>query len=247
MSAGWTETDTLIWHTKTKTPLIYYCGDRKKHKPIITSRIISELQNKLYRITIMSTIRSSSNTTMRFATRAAATVTRQFSVVVEQTKATTSRLETLRSQLSNDESTIDDYVVTRNEKAPPRSKHVLPKPRWLKAAPADSPNYQKLRTAVRELGLATVCEEARCPNIGDCWSTSTATIMIMGDTCTRGCRFCSVATSKQPAPLDPDEPMKVATAIGQWGLDYVVLTSVDRDDLRDQGANHFRNVVVQLK
>jgi lipoic acid synthetase len=129
---------------------------------------------------------------------------------------------------------------------------VLPKPRWLKARPADSANYERLRSTVRELGLATVCEEARCPNIGECWGggedqTATATIMIMGDTCTRGCRFCSVATSRNPPPLDPDEPEKVATAISKWGLDYVVLTSVDRDDLEDQGSEHFAQVVRLLK
>jgi len=105
---------------------------------------------------------------------------------------------------------------------------------------------------VRELGLATVCEEAKCPNIGECWgggegSTATATIMIMGDTCTRGCSFCSVKTSRTPPPLDLEEPEKVATAIAKWGLDYVVLTSVDRDDIEDQGAGHFRKVVQKLK
>jgi len=97
-----------------------------------------------------------------------------------------------------------------------------------------------------------VCEEARCPNIGECWGggkdqIATATIMIMGDTCTRGCRFCSVKTSRKPPPLDPDEPEKVSNAIAKWGLDYVVLTSVDRDDLEDQGSNHFRQVIQKLK
>jgi lipoic acid synthetase len=166
-----------------------------------------------------------------------------------------SRLESLRQQLSSEEATIDTFVAGDRpvrKKAPPRSSKILPKPRWLKAAPAESENYQKLRSTVRELGLATVCEEARCPNIGECWGggkegTATATIMIMGDTCTRGCRFCSVKTSKAPPPLDPEEPVKVATAISKWGLDYVVLTSVDRDDLEDQGSDHFRQVVVQLK
>lgn len=104
---------------------------------------------------------------------------------------------------------------------------------------------------MKGLGIATVCEEARCPNIGECWGggknqTATATIMIMGDTCTRGCRFCAVKTSRAPPPLDPLEPQKVATAITQWGLDYVVLTSVDRDDLADQGANHFAETVRRL-
>ena len=178
------------------------------------------------------------------------------------------RLAALRQELASDNATtIDDFVTTTNSsdnnnnnnnnniirrKAAPRSSKILPKPRWLKAAPADSANYQKLRQTVRELGLATVCEEARCPNIGECWGggpdqTATATIMIMGDTCTRGCRFCSVATSRTPPPLDPEEPSKVSTAIAAWGLDYVVLTSVDRDDLPDQGAEHFAAVVRQLK
>ena len=178
-------------------------------------------------------------------------------VTVTQTTAAASRLEALRAQLEREDGTLDDFVAGQTEtpvrkKAAPRSSKILPKPRWLKAKPADSENYQRLRSNVRELGLATVCEEARCPNIGECWGggsdgTATATIMIMGDTCTRGCRFCSVKTSKAPPPLDPLEPEKVSTAIAEWGLDYVVLTSVDRDDLEDQGSDHFRQVVQQLK
>ena len=178
-------------------------------------------------------------------------------VTVTQTTAAASRLEALRAQLEREDGTLDDFVAGQTEtpvrkKAAPRSSKILPKPRWLKAKPADSENYQRLRSTVRELGLATVCEEARCPNIGECWGggsdgTATATIMIMGDTCTRGCRFCSVKTSKAPPPLDPLEPEKVSTAIAEWGLDYVVLTSVDRDDLEDQGSDHFRQVVQQLK
>jgi len=172
---------------------------------------------------------------------------------------TSSRLESLREQLANDDDSLHDYALLEQQqqrpvrkKAPPRSDKILPKPRWLKAKPADSENYQNLRTTVRELGLATVCEEARCPNIGECWGgaedgTATATIMIMGDTCTRGCSFCSVKTSRAPPPLDPEEPEKVANAIAKWGLDYVVLTSVDRDDLPDQGSQHFRSVVQKLK
>jgi lipoic acid synthetase len=97
-----------------------------------------------------------------------------------------------------------------------------------------------------------VCEEARCPNIGDCWGggeeqTATATIMLMGDQCTRGCRFCSVKTSRTPPPLDPNEPENTAAAIARWNLDYVVLTSVDRDDLPDGGANHFARTIQLLK
>ena len=89
-----------------------------------------------------------------------------------------------------------------------------------------------------ERGLATVCEEARCPNIGECWGGGTATFMVMGDTCTRGCRFCSVETSKAPSPLDPKEPEHLALSVDEMDLDYVVVTSVDRDDIPDQGAHH---------
>ena len=97
-----------------------------------------------------------------------------------------------------------------------------------------------------------MCEEAKCPNLGECWGggdghTATATIMIMGDTCTRACRFCAVKTSKAPPPLDPEEPANVAKAIAAWGLDYVVLTSVDRDELDDQGAGHFAETIRRLK
>ena len=97
-----------------------------------------------------------------------------------------------------------------------------------------------------------VCEEARCPNISDCWggstkSAATATIMLMGDTCTRGCRFCSVKTSKAPPPLDPHEPENTAEALSRWGLGYVVLTSVDRDDLSDGGARHFAETIAKIK
>jgi lipoyl synthase len=185
-----------------------------------------------------------------------------FLTEVEVTKSTislSSRLQALREQLAQEDASLDDFALATSsdealvrKKAPPRSSRILPKPRWLKAKPADSENYHRLRNTVRELGLATVCEEARCPNIGECWGggeeeMATATIMIMGDTCTRGCRFCSVKTSRAPPPLDPDEPEKVSEAIAKWGLDYVVLTSVDRDDLEDQGSNHFRQVVQKLK
>ena len=116
-----------------------------------------------------------------------------------------------------------------------RRKPFVPKPRWLKAEIPSGENYETLKQTVKSLGLSTVCEEAKCPNIGECWGgkkgTATATIMIMGDTCTRGCKFCAVKTSRTPPALDVDEPNKVATAIAKWGLDYVVLTSVDRDDL----------------
>ena len=112
------------------------------------------------------------------------------------------------------------------------------KPTWLRI---DAPygqraeNLERLSKDVRKLNLATVCEEAKCPNIGECWGgkegTATATIMLMGDTCTRGCSFCNVKTSHTPPPLDAAEPARVAQAVASWGLHYVVLTSVDRDEL----------------
>ncbi|XP_053712834.1 lipoyl synthase, mitochondrial-like [Synchiropus splendidus] len=125
-------------------------------------------------------------------------------------------------------------------------------PPWLKTEIPIGKNYNKLKNTLRDLNLHTVCEEARCPNIGECWgggeyATATATIMLMGDTCTRGCRFCSVKTARQPPPLDPDEPFNTAKAIAAWGLDYVVLTSVDRDDISDGGAEHFAKTVSHLK
>ncbi len=154
----------------------------------------------------------------------------------------------LREKLQQEElekAKTDGVIKTKG------SKRILPKPSWLKAEPPRGENYQRLKDTVRSLKLATVCEEAKCPNIGECWGgakgTATATIMIMGDTCTRGCAFCSVKTSRNPPPLDPEEPNHVAEAIKSWGLDYVVLTSVDRDELQDQGANHFAETVRKLK
>lgn len=125
-------------------------------------------------------------------------------------------------------------------------------PPWLKTQFPQGDNYKKLKSDLRKLNLSTVCEEARCPNIGECWGggdhgTATATIMLMGDTCTRGCRFCSVKTARNPPPPDPMEPENTAKAIASWGLDYVVLTSVDRDDIPDGGAEHFRNTVINIK
>ena len=120
------------------------------------------------------------------------------------------------------------------------------KPEWLRIRLPSGQNYVNVRQTVASLGLHTVCEEARCPNIGECWGGGTATIMIMGDTCTRGCRFCSV-TSGRPLFLDPYEPDKVAKAIKQWGLTYVVLTSVCRDDLPDGGANHMAETIKSVK
>ncbi|KAJ2869661.1 hypothetical protein GGI22_000124 [Coemansia erecta] len=125
-------------------------------------------------------------------------------------------------------------------------------PRWLKTDIPMGGNVTRIRKTLRDLKLHTVCEEARCPNMSECWGggkhgTATATIMIMGDTCTRGCRFCSVKTSKAPAALDPREPENVAHALAAWGLDYIVLTSVDRDDLADFGSAHFAQTVRRIR
>lgn len=133
-----------------------------------------------------------------------------------------------------------------------RKKAMTRLPEWLKTPIPDNSNYKQIKKDLRGLNLHTVCEEARCPNISDCWggsdkSAATATIMLMGDTCTRGCRFCSVKTSKAPPPLDPHEPEHTAEALSRWGLGYVVLTSVDRDDLVDGGARHFAETIMKIK
>ncbi|VDK43898.1 unnamed protein product [Anisakis simplex] len=127
-------------------------------------------------------------------------------------------------------------------------------PPWLKrnVTSVENGNYFKLKKQIKGLKLSTVCEEARCPNIGECWAGSrnapaTATIMLMGDTCTRGCRFCSVKTARNPPPLDADEPLKTAEAIAEWGVSYVVFTSVDRDDIPDGGASHIAETVRRVK
>ncbi len=121
------------------------------------------------------------------------------------------------------------------------------KPPWLKVRLPAGEKYAWIRKQSQELKLATVCEEARCPNIGECWSSGTATFMIMGDTCTRGCKFCNVKTDKAPPPLDCNEPAKLAATINKMGLSYIVLTSVDRDDLADQGSNHVAACISAVK
>ena len=135
--------------------------------------------------------------------------------------------------------------------APPPKERAR-KPDWLKREVPGGAKYTAIKSKLRELKLATVCEEARCPNIGECWGgadghTATATIMLMGDTCTRGCRFCAVKTSRAPPPPDADEPENTAAAVADWGVGYVVLTSVDRDDLPDGGAGHFAATVCAIK
>jgi lipoyl synthase len=123
---------------------------------------------------------------------------------------------------------------------------LIKKPVWLRVRAPSGENYTKVKQSLRSLELHTVCEEARCPNISECWGTGTATIMIMGDICTRGCRFCAV-TSGKPFLLDASEPERVAKAIKEWGLRYVVITSVCRDDLEDGGAEHIAKTIKAIK
>ncbi|EFQ32591.1 lipoyl synthase [Colletotrichum graminicola] len=145
-------------------------------------------------------------------------------------------------------------IRTVEVKGPTGKKKTITRlPEWLKTPiPAGNDNFKAIKKDLRGLGLHTVCEEAKCPNISECWggsskSAATATIMLMGDTCTRGCRFCSVKTNRAPAPLDPHEPENTAEALARWGLGYVVLTSVDRDDLADGGARHFAETISKIK
>ena len=123
---------------------------------------------------------------------------------------------------------------------------LLRKPEWLRVRAPGSPGYAATRAIVKEHRLVTVCEEAACPNIGECWDKSHATFMILGQVCTRACAFCNVATGK-PEALDPDEPARVADAVAKMGLRHVVITSVDRDDLPDGGAGQFVAVILAIR
>jgi lipoyl synthase len=122
----------------------------------------------------------------------------------------------------------------------------LPKPEWLKVRAPGSPGYLRLKELMRDLKLHTVCEEAQCPNIGECWSHGTATFMILGDVCTRACAYCAVAHGR-PAAVDTAEPRRVADAIAALDLSYVVITSVDRDDLADGGASIFADTIRETR
>ena len=138
-------------------------------------------------------------------------------------------------------------VIKDGIKASASDAERLGKPAWLRMRVQSSPKFDAVRSIVHEHGLATVCEEAKCPNIGECWSAGTATIMLMGDVCTRACRFCSVNTGNPNGWLDPQEPQNTAEAVQLMGLKYVVLTSVNRDDLPDGGASHYAEVVRATK
>src|SRR5437764_4189039 len=132
------------------------------------------------------------------------------------------------------------------EKAHRPETPLLRKPPWIRVKAPGSAAFVETSRIIRANGLHTVCEEAGCPNIGECWEKKHATFMIMGDTCTRACAFCNVKTGL-PGPLDPAEPARVAEAVEQLGLSHVVVTSVDRDDLCDGGAQHFADVIAAIR
>jgi lipoic acid synthetase len=140
-------------------------------------------------------------------------------------------------------------LLSRAERHPEKAHRpdnpIQRKPDWIRVRAPNSPEYAETKRLMRELELTTVCEEAACPNIGECWKKKHATFMIMGETCTRACAFCNVATGK-PGALNPHEPANIAEAVGKLGLDHVVVTSVDRDDLPDGGAGHFAEVIDAL-
>lgn len=187
------------------------------------------------------------------------TVGRAFSVQVQQQSSPepSPRLASLREQLLQDlgeekqPSWMDSVAVAEPVKSKRVQKEHVRHPDWLRVKRPGGEDYMRIRNNLRASKLATVCEEARCPNIGECWSSkkgaATATIMVLGDTCTRGCRFCNVKTSRTPPLPADDEPEKTAEAIASWGVDYVVITSVDRDDIADGGAEHYARVVRRVK
>ena len=141
---------------------------------------------------------------------------------------------------------VIDHRARHPEKAHRPDNPIQRKPAWIRVKAPNHPVYHQTRALMRENRLTTVCEEAACPNIGECWSQRHATMMIMGGTCTRACAFCNVATG-MPGPLDPDEPARVADAVAKLGLRHVVITSVDRDDLADGGASHFAATIAALR
>jgi lipoyl synthase len=121
------------------------------------------------------------------------------------------------------------------------------KPDWLKIRPPTTVQFQGVKETISSLELTTVCQEAHCPNMSECWSNGTATFMVLGDTCTRGCKFCAINTSKIGERIDKSEPKNLAIAVKKFGLNYVVITSVDRDDLTDEGAEHFAECISEIK
>ncbi|MEM7618868.1 MAG: lipoyl synthase [Pseudomonadota bacterium] len=154
---------------------------------------------------------------------------------------------TLINTLSDDQRLARQHPRPRHpEKVNREETQLLRKPDWIRVKAPVSKVYHETRKLMRDNNLVTVCEEAGCPNIGECWDKKHATMMIMGDTCTRACAFCNVRTGL-PEPLDPNEPENVADAVAKLGLKHVVITSVDRDDLADGGAQHFADVISAIR
>ncbi len=141
---------------------------------------------------------------------------------------------------------LDNTRPRHPEKAHRPDTEVLRKPKWIRVKAPTSKGFSETRKIVKDKGLVTVCEEAACPNIGECWEKSHATFMILGDTCTRACSFCNVKTGL-PGPIDTDEAQKIAMAVKEMNLQHVVITSVDRDDLADGGAQHFVDVIGAIR
>lgn len=143
----------------------------------------------------------------------------------------------------------DGTVVIKNGIKPNKYRAVpqIRKPSWLRLNNFSSPRYKEIKNIVNKEGLHTVCQEAMCPNIGECWGHGTATFMLLGDVCTRACKFCAVDTGNPKGKLDEQEPIKIAKAIKRMSLKYAVLTSVNRDDLDDGGARHYANTVREIK
>src|SRR6516162_11183401 len=137
-------------------------------------------------------------------------------------------------------------MATPDRFALPQLAESTRKPEWLKVRMPHGAGYERVRDIVRKTGLATVCEEARCPNIAECWGGGTATVMLMGEVCTRACRFCHVKVGAPP-PLDPEEPENLARAARELDLEYLVVTSVNRDDLPDGGAAHFAAAICAMR
>ena len=140
-------------------------------------------------------------------------------------------------------------IAIRNGIKPNKNKDILPtrKPDWLRLNHSFTPKFKEVKSIVKENHLNTVCEEAMCPNISECWSHGTATFMLLGDVCTRACKFCAVDTGNPRGRLDKKEPYKVAQSIKKMSLKYAVLTSVNRDDLADGGAKHYSNTIEAIK
>jgi lipoyl synthase len=155
-------------------------------------------------------------------------------------------MPTLLDNKGQPDATRDAKAARHPEKQARPDTPLQRKPSWIRVKAPTSEGYLETRKIVRDAKLVTVCEEAGCPNIGECWTKKHATMMIMGDTCTRACSFCNVKTG-MPGALDADEPRRVAEAVAAMGLGHVVITSVDRDDLEDGGAEHFAQVVRAIR